>query len=146
MAEKRPAPELTLQFGRGVSIRPLTAARLRRLAAACAPPGWAFTLRFTTRAEARSLNTRYRDRDYTPNVLTFPYPQQQAGDIVICTAVVREQAREQGKRYADHLSHMVVHGLLHAQGHDHEKPGPARRMEALERRILAGLGITDPYA
>ena len=97
------------------------------------------TLRFVARAEARQLNMAYRKAEYAPNVLTFDYPDLQAADIVICPPVVREQANAQRKRYADHLSHMVVHGVLHALGHTHERPGPARLMEQLERAILAQL-------
>lgn len=103
------------------------------------------TLRFVARAEARQLNIAYRKAEYAPNVLTFDYPDFQAADIVICPPVVREQAGIQHKRYADHLSHMVVHGVLHALGHTHERPTPARRMERLEQAILAQFSIDDPY-
>ncbi|MEZ5650184.1 MAG: rRNA maturation RNase YbeY [Burkholderiaceae bacterium] len=137
--------ELALQFGRGTSIAPLDDRTLTRLVRAAAGHDWRFTLRLATRAEATQLNRQFRGADYAPNVLTFPYPDIGVADIVVCTAVVREQAREQRKRFADHLAHMVVHGALHAIGHTHDGNTDARRMETLERQILARFGIDDPY-
>lgn len=138
--------EIELQFGRGVSVAPLTGDDLAALARAAAGRGWRLTLRFAPNAEARALNRRFRRRGYVPNVLTFAYPEIRSADIVICTPVVREQARRQGKSYAAHLAHMVVHGALHAIGHTHDHDADARRMEARERRLLARFGIGDPYA
>jgi len=146
---------LDLQFAGSISIAPLRPARLRQLVKASLEQASTrqpdrglseLTLRFVARAEARHLNITYRESDYAPNVLTFDYPDLQAADIIICPPVVREQASTQRKRYADHLSHMVVHGVLHALGHTHERPGPARLMEQLERAILARFQIDDPYA
>ena len=98
-------------------------------------------------AEARRLNRDFRGKDYATNVLTFVYGDTPlAGDIVICAPVVAREAREQGKAVAAHWAHLVVHGLLHLQGHDHERDDEARRMERREKRILAGLGFADPYA
>lgn len=146
---------LDLQFAGNISIAPLRSARLRQLvkasidhAAAQSETGRSLaelTLRFVARAEARRLNSAYRNAQYAPNVLTFDYPDFAAADIVICPPVVREQANEQHKSYADHLSHMIVHGVLHALGHTHERPTPARRMERLEQAILAQFSIEDPY-
>jgi probable rRNA maturation factor len=103
--------------------------------------------------EARGLNRRFRGKDYATNVLSFPYdsPAKRSaappllGDLVICPAVVRREAAAQGKPVRDHFAHLTVHGVLHLLGHDHESPADAERMEALERRILRGLGIPDPY-
>jgi probable rRNA maturation factor len=80
-------------------------------------------------------------------VLTFPYdtPGRLEADIVICVPVVRAEARAQRKRLDDHLAHLLVHGVLHAQGHDHEDEEQARRMEAAEVAILRRFRIADPY-
>ena len=105
------------------------------------------TLRIVAATEARRLNREFRGKDYATNVLTFVYADAPlAGDIVLCAPVVAREAREQGKAVRDHWAHLVVHGLLHLQGHDHERRPEAERMENLERRILRGLGIADPYA
>jgi len=103
------------------------------------------------RAAGRRYNRQFRGRDYATNVLSFPYepaPGEHSGllgDLVICAPVVAREAREQGKHARDHFAHMTIHGVLHLLGYDHEETGEAERMEALETRILAGLGIADPY-
>lgn len=106
------------------------------------------TLRFVDAREGRRLNRQFRKRDYATDVLTFAYAEAPVvtADIVVCVPVVRRAAREQGKTLRDHLAHLVVHGVLHAQEFTHEHAAEARRMERLELRILAGLGIADPYA
>jgi probable rRNA maturation factor len=121
---------------------------LRRWAATVLPPGAEVTLRYVAEAEGRRLNHEFRGRDYATNVLSFPYGERPLrGDIVICAPVVAREAREQGKAVVAHHAHLLVHGLLHLQGHDHELgEREARRMEARERRILALLGFPDPYA
>lgn len=102
--------------------------------------------------EGRDFNQRFRHRDYATNVLSFPYERLPGdrsgllGDLVVCAPVVAREAREQGKNARDHYAHMTIHGVLHLLGHDHEIDKDAQRMEALETRILAGLGIADPYA
>ena len=105
------------------------------------------TLRFVGAREGRALNARYRGRDYPTNVLTFVYDDVEplAGDLVLCVPVVRREAREQGKSFRAHCAHLVIHGMLHLQGFDHERAADAHRMEAREARLLAGLGYTDPY-
>ena len=124
-----------------------TRAKLRRWARAALLAPAAVTLRIVGRREARALNRRYRRRDYPTNVLTFAYPggHRAAADIVLCAPVVAHEAAEQRKRLEAHFAHLVVHGVLHMQGHDHRRAGEARAMEALETRILAGLGYADPY-
>jgi probable rRNA maturation factor len=102
-------------------------------------------------AAGRRYNREFRGRDYATNVLSFPYeamPRERSallGDLVICAPVVAREAREQHKAARDHYAHMTIHGVLHLLGHDHEHDVEAERMEALERRILASLGIGDPY-
>lgn len=103
-------------------------------------------------ATVRDLNGRWRGKDAPTNVLAFasdeaPEPGKPAllGDVVLAFETVTHEAKSQGKRLADHLRHLVIHGVLHLLGYDHIAVAPARRMEALETRILAGLGVADPY-
>ncbi len=109
------------------------------------------TLRLVDEEESRALNRRYRGRDRATNVLSFPFepppgvPSRLLGDLVICAPVVAREAREQGKPAEAHWAHMVVHGILHLLGHDHQTPGEAEEMETLEIRILTELGFDDPY-
>ena len=109
------------------------------------------TIRFVDDAESQALNRDYRGSDRPTNVLSFPFecppsvPLSLLGDLVICHPVVVAEAAEQDKALGDHYAHMVVHGTLHLLGHDHLEESEAEAMEALERDILAGLGITDPY-
>jgi len=104
------------------------------------------TIRYVAEAEGRRLNREYRGRDYATNVLTFIYGRDPlAGDVVICAPVVAREASEQQKDLSAHHAHMLVHGLLHLQGFDHEKARDAERMERREKTILARLGFADPY-
>ena len=120
---------------------------LRRWARAALARPADVTLRLVAEAEGRRLNREFRGKDYATNVLTFVYETRPlAGDIVICAPVVAREAREQGKPVAAHWAHLLVHGLLHLQGMDHEHAGDAQRMEGKERRILRALGFGDPYA
>ena len=102
--------------------------------------------------EGRALNRDYRGKDYATNVLSFAVelPPGVAlpliGDLAICAPVVQREATEQGKRLRDHWAHLTIHGVLHLLGHDHLEARQAEAMEALETRILASLGIADPYA
>jgi probable rRNA maturation factor len=109
------------------------------------------TIRFVSSKEGRALNKRWRARDYATNVLAFPgdtldRQRRWLGDIVICAPVLRREARQQGKQLKAHCAHLMVHGLLHLLGHDHQRDDDANRMERKEARILAGLGFADPYA
>lgn len=107
------------------------------------------TIRFVDRAEGQSLNASWRGRDYATNVLSFPYETRPVlmGDLVLCWPVVQEEAQAQGKSVEAHAAHLVVHGILHLCGFDHELgAAEAEEMEALERQILAALGYADPYA
>ena len=109
------------------------------------------TIRFVDAEEGRSLNREYRGKDYATNVLTFAYTEDEAdqvtqADIILCTDVLEREAAEQGLEIAAHAAHLVVHGVLHAQGYDHEDEQEAAEMEGLEKEILASLGIADPYS
>jgi probable rRNA maturation factor len=121
---------------------------LRRWARAAQEHDIAVTLRFVGSREGRSLNAQFRGKPYPTNVLTFVYDDDapRAGDIVLCAPVVRNEADEQGKTLAAHYAHLVVHGMLHLQGHDHVRTADAHAMENREREILARFGIDDPYA
>jgi len=120
-------------------------ATLRKWARAAGIEG-IVTVRYVGAAESRRLNRRFRGKDYATNVLSFPYSAKPLeGDLVICAPVVAREAREQGKALRAHHAHMLVHGLLHLAGLDHERAREAARMEGRERRILAELGFADPY-
>lgn len=96
----------------------------------------------------RELNGRFRDKNKPTNVLSFPAPENafpHLGDIVLAYGVCATEAEAQGKTLADHLSHLVVHGVLHLLGRDHEDDAEAEEMEAEEREILAQIGVADPY-
>jgi len=101
----------------------------------------------------QALNARFRDRDAPTNVLSFPVTtvpgapddDPYLGDIILAFGVCSREAADQQKPLAHHLSHLVIHGLLHLQGHDHQADDEAEVMEARERMLLAGLGIDDPY-
>ena len=105
-------------------------------------------MRIVGTAEARTLNRRYRGRDYSANVLAFPYGSSRGvlrGDVVLCAPVIAREAREQGKSIEAHFAHLTVHGLLHLRGHRHARRREAARMETLETKLLAKLGYPDPY-
>jgi probable rRNA maturation factor len=104
------------------------------------------TLRFVDAREGRRLNRDFRGRDYATNVLTFNYARAPVeADIVLCVPVIAREARAQHTHWRAHLAHLVVHGALHAQGHEHETDAEATRMERLEVKVLAALGYPDPY-
>lgn len=145
--------ELDLQDVAAAGIAPESVSRwagqvLRHLAHGPAE----LTVRIVDAAEGQALNRQWRGRDYATNVLSFPAELPDGllslpliGDLVLCRPVVEAEARAQGKALGDHYAHLVVHGVLHLLGHDHEAPAEAEAMEALERLILAQLGVADPY-
>lgn len=97
----------------------------------------------------RELNGQYRGKDAATNVLSFPAGEgsgDHLGDICLAFGVCESEARAQGKTLSAHLQHLVAHGVLHLVGYDHDVDADAEIMEALERRILAALGVADPYA
>ena len=97
--------------------------------------------------ESQQLNAEFRNKDKPTNVLSFTYDdlENYIGDIVICLPVVEREALEQNKPFSHHLQHMIVHGILHLLGYDHEQDDEAEQMEALEQAILAQFGIDNPY-
>ena len=118
-----------------------------------AVPGSELSLLFTNDASIRMLNAAWRKIDKPTNVLSFPgTPPKGAvygpllGDIVLAQETVAREAAEQHLTFDHHLTHLIVHGLLHLFGHDHIDEGEAEVMESLETAILGGLGIEDPYA
>ncbi|MBN4664176.1 rRNA maturation RNase YbeY [Pandoraea nosoerga] len=153
-AAPRHALTLTSQFVAGADFAAhkalLTRARLRRWVQAALLADAELTLRFVDAEEGQELNRGYRGKDYATNVLTFAYAQHESdpvsGDIVLCCPVVEREANEQGIALEAHYAHLIVHGVLHAQGYDHEDDDEAQEMEGLETEILAGLGYADPYA
>ena len=124
-----------------------TRAEVRKWVRATRPGAAELTVRFVEAEEGRRLNAQFRGKDYATNVLTFPYAREPvlAGDLVLCLPVVLREAAEQGKPATAHFAHLVVHGMLHLQGYDHETGADARAMERMERGILARLGFPDPY-
>ena len=122
-------------------------AQLRRWAHAALERDARVTLRIVGRREGRALNRDFRGRNYATNVLTFTLRERPAleGDIALCAPVIAQEAQAQRKSLAAHYAHLVVHGVLHLQGHDHADGRAARRMERRESRIITALGFPDPY-
>ena len=118
-----------------------------------ATPDSELSVVFTDDAHVRVLNAGWRGKDKATNVLSFPaFPHglrgtfpPLLGDIVLAAETVAGEAQAEGKPLSDHISHLIVHGILHLIGYDHESDAEAEEMEGLERQILAGLGIPDPY-
>lgn len=129
----------------------LTRPKLRRWVQAALFAPAELTIRFVDAAEGQTLNRDYRGKDYPTNVLTFAYTEDQdaeviQADIILCTDVLQREAAEQGKTVVAHATHLIVHGVLHAQGYDHEDDEEAQEMEAIEADILAALGLPNPYS
>jgi len=123
------------------------ASLLRRCAREAVPESMRadITLRIVGSAEAQRLNKSFRKKDYATNVLSFAYGRG-SGDVVLCHPVIAREARAQRKTLRAHYAHLVVHGVLHLRGHDHQRERDAARMERAEIRILRRLGFGDPYA
>ncbi|MDO8931497.1 MAG: rRNA maturation RNase YbeY [Rhodocyclaceae bacterium] len=145
-----PKLELSLSVQYGCQDEQLpTRAQVRRWVGAAQEKPLRATVRFVDADEGRALNRSYRGKDYATNVLSFVYEDAviAMGDLVVCLPVVLREAKAQGKPLAAHLAHMIVHGMLHLQGYDHETgKRDAARMEAREREVLARFDIPDPYA
>lgn len=111
------------------------------------------TIRIVDSAEMKELNATYRHKDYATNVLSFPFSMPEEvdldipllGDIVICAEVVNKEALEQHKTQEAHWAHMIIHGIYHLMGYDHENENEADLMEALEIETLKKLGFPNPY-
>ena len=133
----------------GLPLRPQIRAWVRAALDIDGAQGGQITVRFVDSEEGRTLNHDYRDKDYATNVLSFPYDTDPVicGDLVICAPVVEREADEQSKPLLAHYAHLIVHGILHLQGYDHETGAQeACEMESRERIILESLGFEDPYA
>ncbi len=146
-----PTLSLSLQFAPDEAVRTHRAALPRHRVARClrhalSHPG-EITVRVVGADEGRALNRDYRHKDYATNVLTFDYSHAPVvtADLVLCAPVIAAEAADLGIPLADHYAHLLVHGALHAQGHDHEDDAEAREMEAIETAVLARLGVADPY-
>ncbi len=111
------------------------------------------SITLTDDARIRVLNRDWREKDKATNVLSFPAAEVPndvspvpLGDVIVALETVRAEAADEDKRVGDHLVHLIVHGTLHLLGFDHQDEAEAEEMEETERQILAGLGISDPYA
>ncbi len=130
----------------------ISRAKVRRWVQAALFAPAELTIRFVDIEEGRTLNRDYRNKDYATNVLTFAYNEGEGAneevtqaDIILCTDVLENEASDQGKSLEAHIAHLVVHGVLHAQGYGHETEEEAEEMEGIETEILAGLGVENPY-
>jgi probable rRNA maturation factor len=139
---------LSLQFADRRHRAQLPRHRVARWLRAALDAPAQITVRVVGQTEGRALNRQYRGQDHATNVLTFDYggAPTVVTDLVLCAPVVAREARGAGKPLAAHYAHLLVHGALHAQGHDHQGADEAERMEAREREILLALGFADPYA
>ncbi|MHB1678594.1 MAG: rRNA maturation RNase YbeY [Sulfuriferula sp.] len=140
-------PRLTLSVQR--AMRALDApsrADIIRYARAALECDAEITVRIVNEREGRQLNYDYRHKDYATNVLSFAYQADPVqGDLVLCAPVVTREALAQGKSSAAHYAHLIVHGVLHLQGYDHENETDAALMETREIDIVTGLGFANPY-
>ena len=144
----RPALSLSLQFADPADRALLPRHKVARWIRAALDAPAEITVRIVGADEGRSLNLAYRAKDYATNVLTFDYSHAPVvvADLVLCAPVVAKEAGELKIDRLAHYAHLLVHGTLHAQGHDHEDDAEARLMEARETEVLAALGFADPYA
>ena len=140
-------PKLSLAVQYAVEAAGLpTRAQVRKWVKAALASDAEITVRFVGEEEGRSLNHDYRAKDYATNVLSFIYSSTPVqGDLVICAPVVAREAQDQGKVIDAHYAHLIVHGVLHLQGFDHEVEAEAKKMEAHETEIVIKLGYPDPY-
>jgi probable rRNA maturation factor len=143
----RPALRLSLQMPDARHRAELPRHRVARWIRAALDKPAEITVRVVDEEEGRALNRDFRAKDYATNVLTFDYARAPVitADLVLCAPVVEREATAQGVPLQAHYAHLLVHGALHAQGHEHERAREARRMEAIESSVLAGLGFADPY-
>jgi probable rRNA maturation factor len=121
--------------------------QLRRWAHAALERDARITVRIVGFGEARALNQIYRGKDYPTNVLTFVMRERPRleGDLALCAPVIAREARARRRSVAAHYAHLIVHGVLHLQGYDHESGREARVMEKQESRVVTRLGFPDPY-
>ncbi|KFI06253.1 rRNA maturation RNase YbeY [Massilia sp. BSC265] len=154
MQEKKHKLDLEVQYADTRLEQEITEAMLQRWVEAALLGPAELSIRFVDAEEGQALNRQYRGKDYATNVLTFAYNEGEElgeddptqADIVLCTDVLLREAEEQKKTVEEHAAHLVVHGVLHAQGYDHEHDEEADEMEQFERDIMEVLGYPDPYA
>ena len=154
MQEKKHPLDLEIQFADTRLQDVISEADLRKWVEAALLGPAELTIRIVDAEEGQALNKAYRGKDYATNVLTFAYNEEEElgeddptqADIVLCTDVLQREADEQKKTVEEHAAHLVVHGVLHAQGWDHEDEDDAEEMEQFERDIMEVLGYPDPYA
>ena len=153
VSKKKPSNKLQLsvQFVVKADDAP-SRPQIRKWAAAALQRDAEITVRIVDEEEGRTLNRDYRQKDYATNVLTFVYDEDfgipdmpLTGDLVLCANVVSREAQEQHISVEAHYAHLIVHGVLHLQGYDHENDADAEEMEALESEIVIKLGYADPY-
>ncbi|MFO1257972.1 MAG: rRNA maturation RNase YbeY [Gammaproteobacteria bacterium] len=145
--------DLTVQIGADLSVRPSEAELITWVEAVLDPEHQdaALSIRFVDSEEMRQLNNQFRGKNKHTNVLSFPNSMPPElrdaylGDIVICVPVIEIEATEQDKDPMAHYAHMLVHGILHLLGYDHQAEDDAKIMESIEVKILANLGYPDPY-
>jgi probable rRNA maturation factor len=139
--------QLSLQQPDGRHRAVLSRHRVRRWLSLALPGPAEIAVRVVDAVEGLRLNREFRAQDHATNVLTFDYVREPlvVADIVLCAEVVEREALEQQVSLADHYAHLLIHGALHALGHDHQKAREARIMEALETQLLAQIGVADPY-
>jgi len=154
MQEKKHKLDLDVQYADTRLEKEITEDMLQRWVEATLLGPAELAIRFVDAAEGQALNRQYRGKDYATNVLTFAYNEGEElgdedptqADIILCTDVLLREAEEQKKTVEEHAAHLVVHGVLHAQGYDHEHDEEADEMEQFERDIMEMLGYPDPYA
>ena len=154
MQEKKHKLDLEVQYADTRLEKELTAEMLQRWVEAALLGPAELSIRFVDAEEGLALNRQYRGKDYATNVLTFAYNEGEdlgeddptQADIILCTDVLLREAEEQKKTVEEHAAHLVVHGVLHAQGYDHEHDEEAEEMEQFERDIMEVLGYPDPYS
>lgn len=140
-----PRLSLTTQFPTVSAIYPARK-KIKSWVLAAMQEDMIVTVRLVDEAEARTLNRQYRGRDYATNVLSFGYQTTPcSGDLILCAPIIEQESMAQGKDLEAHYAHLVIHGILHLQGFDHEQDASAKLMEALETAVMHKLGFENPY-
>ena len=149
-------PDISIEADGWSSLPGLEALAQRAVKAALAEldlAGSLVALNFADDETVAAVNSQWRGKPKPTNVLSFPAPEgmeepegpEFLGDVILACGVTRAEAEEQGKPWANHVAHLIIHGVMHLSGHDHETEPDAAAMEAAEIRALARLGISNPY-
>lgn len=146
MRSRRPALTVSVQRATRALGAPLRAQIMRALRAAQQRPA-ELSVRLVSHEEGLQLNQQFRHQNHATNVLSFVYDSTPIvrGDLVLCVPVIEREAFEQGKPLLAHYMHLIVHGMLHLHGYDHEQDVDAKQMEMLEIEMLHRLGFANPY-